>query len=100
MTRSESARRSIPRRAAILFSASGGMSLASLAGLQPLSDIGSPRLARASHLWAVCRPAPAIAAASETVAPERTRETRSSLPLGVSPALGRWDMGGPSSLGI
>ena len=74
------------------------MSLASRRGRQPLSAIGSPRRARASHLWAVWRLMPAIAAASETRMPPSTRSQSGALPLGVNLALGCWDMGGPSSL--
>ena len=79
-------------------SASGGVSLASRRGRQPLSVMGSPRRARASHLWAVWRLTPAIAAASAMRMPPPTRSQSSALPLGVSLALGCWDMGGPSSL--
>ena len=78
-------------------SASAGVSLASRRGRQPLSVMGSPRRARASHLWAVWRLTPAIAAASAMRMPP-TRSQSSALPLGVSLALGCRDMGGPSSL--
>ena len=79
-------------------SASGGVSRASLRGLQLLSDMGSPLRARASHLLAVWRLTPIWRAASATPAPASMRETSVSRPLGVSLALGCWDMGGPPSL--
>lgn len=76
----------------------GGVSLASVAGLLLRSDIGSPRLARASHLPAVWRLTPIWRAASATPVPDPMRETSVSRPLGVSLALGCCDMGGPPSL--
>ena len=79
-------------------SASAGVDLASLRGLLVLSDIGSPLRARASHLLAVWRLTPIWRAASATPAPASMRETSVSLPLGVSLALGCWDMGWPPSL--
>ena len=79
-----------------LFSVSGGVSLASLRGLLDRSDIGSQRLARASHLLAVWRLTPIWRAASATPAPDSTRETKVSRPLGVNLALGCCDMGWPS----
>ena len=77
-----------------LSSTSGGVSLARRRGEQPLSDIGSPRLARPSHLCAVCRLTPAIAAASKTVTPERTLETRDTSPRG-QPCAGMLGHGRP-----
>lgn len=81
-----------------LSSASVGVSLASLRGLLLRSDIGSPRLARASHFEAVWRLTPIWRAASATPRPDPMRETSVSRPLGVSLALGCWDMGWPPSL--
>ena len=69
-----------------------------VAGLLLLSDIGSPRLARASHLLAVWRLTPIWRAVSATSAPDPMRETSVSRPLGVSLALGCCDMGGHPSL--
>ena len=69
-------------------SASGGVAPASLRGLLLRSDIGSPRLARASHFEAVCLLTPIWRAASATPSPDVTRETSVSRPLGVSLALG------------
>ena len=46
--------------AATRASASGGVSRASLRGLLLLSEAPSPRRLRASHLLAVCRPAPCV----------------------------------------
>ncbi len=79
-------------------SASGGVDLASLRGLLGRSDIGSPLRARASHLLAVWRLTLIWRAASATPTPDPMRETSVSLPLGVSLALGCWDMGWPPSL--
>lgn len=81
-------------------STSGGVSLASLRGRLLRSASPSPRLARASHLEAVWRLTPIWRAASATPRPDPMRDTSVSRPFGVSFALGCWDMGGPSSLGI
>ena len=60
--------------------------------------MGSPRLALASHLLAVCRLTPTCLVTSATGSPASTRSTmRSRPPLGVSLALGCRDMGGPLS---
>lgn len=93
-----SAGRRLALASATRSSTSAGVSLASLRGRLPRSDMASPRRARASHLRAVWRLTPAIAAASVTRTPPPTRSQSSSLPLGAGLALGRWDMGGPSSL--
>ena len=82
------ARSSLARASATRSSSSGGVSLASVSGLHFLSDMGSPARRLRSHLWAVCRLTPAIAAASATRMPPATRSQRSSLPIGVSLALG------------
>lgn len=79
-------------------STSGGVDPASLRGLLGRSDSGSPRRARESHFEAVWRPTPIWRATADTRSPPATREASSSRPLGVSLALGCWDMGGPPSL--
>lgn len=78
-----------------LASASGGVRLASARGLPGRSDIGSPLRARASRFEAVWRLTPIWRAVSATPAPDPMRETSVSRPLGVSLALGCWDMGWP-----
>lgn len=75
-------------------STSGGVSFASVRGRLGQSAIGSPALALASHLPAVRLLTPTWRATSDTGSPASMRSTMRSRPLGVSLALGCWDMGG------
>ena len=62
---------------------------------QPGERRGFTSRAQASHFEAVWRLTPIWRAVSATPAPDPMRETSVSRPLGVSLALGCWDMGWP-----